>query len=236
MKPKVKKISVILLLVFGLGGVTYLINTDIKLSQTKHHLEQTLERTEKTNTLLKRKYAEEKAKADAMRRAKLFAEGQKREAEQKVESLTSQLANFERTKQKELKQWQDKLSSANGDIERLKGAIEKWRQSFNERTEILKQTLAKLKKSEGKVERQSEELAELKSDLEREKSTNERYLKENKKMAEISQSILAKYDDKGVFESLKQVEPFTQLKQVELEKVIQQYLDELDGTVIRNNE
>jgi chromosome segregation ATPase len=236
MKPKALNIGVVLILLLSFGAAVFFYFETTKLSKTVQTLEHDIDRAEKVGVLLKRKYAEEKAGAAAMHRQALYAEGQKRQAEQKVEALTAELKNYETNKKLELKKWEDKLSQATAEIDRLKEANEKWRETYNERTELLKQTIAKLKDKEAVVERQGEKIAGLESDLERENRRNERYLGHNKKMAAISKSILAKYDDKGVFTSLKQVEPFTQLKQVELEKIIQEYLDGLDGAVIRETD
>jgi chromosome segregation ATPase len=236
MRLKSKKIAVLFLMIAVFGVLVYLLVEIINLNKTVQGLEQDLDKAEKTGTLLKRKYAEEKSRAAAMQRAKLFAEGQLRQAEQKTEALQAKLDDIETIQGEALKRCEAKTAKANGEIDRLKKAIEKWRESYAERTEMLKETMAKLKETGAENERRGEKIAELESDLEHENRRNERYLGQNKKMAEISQSILAKYDNKAVFRSLQFVEPFTKLKQVELEKIIQDYLDELDATVIRESQ
>jgi chromosome segregation ATPase len=234
MKLKSKKTAVIFLMIAVFGVLAYLSVEIIQLHKAMQGLEQDLEKAEKTSTLLKRKYTEEKSRASAMQRARLFAEGQLRQAEQKAEALQTKLDEIETIQGQSLKRCEDKYAKANGEIHRLRKAIEKWRETYAERTKMLKETMATLKKSEAENDRRGEKIAALESDLERESRRNERYLGQNKKMAEISQSILANYDNQAAFKSLLHVEPFTKLKQVELEKIIQDYLDELDATVIRD--
>jgi hypothetical protein len=56
-------------------------------------------------------------------------------------------------------------------------------------------------------------------------------------MAVTAQSILARYDEKGVFaNTILNVEPFTQIKKVELEQLIQDYMDSIDDHTIRDRE
>jgi chromosome segregation ATPase len=236
MKLKSKKTAVIFLMIAVFGVLAYLVVDIVNLNKTVQGLEQDLEKAEKTGTLLKRKYAEEKSRATAMQRAKLFAEGQLRQAEQKAEALRAKLDDLETVQNQALTRCETKYAKANSEIDRLRKAIEKWRESYAERTEMLKETIAKLKKTEAENERRGEKIAALESDLERENRRSERFLGQNKKMAEISHSILAKYDNKAVFKSLQRVEPFTKLKQVELEKIIQEYLDALDATAIRESQ
>jgi len=54
----------------------------------------------------------------------------------------------------------------------------------------------------------------------------------NAKLVQLGDELLAKYKDKGVWESLHDAEPFTQLHHVELEKLAQDYHDRIvDATV-----
>ena len=77
----------------------------------------------------------------------------------------------------------------------------------------------------------------LESDLQFATRTKDRYLKNNHTMAATAQSILARYDENGVFaDTILRTEPFTQLKKVELEKLIQEYLDKIDDTTIRDQQ
>jgi chromosome segregation ATPase len=50
----------------------------------------------------------------------------------------------------------------------------------------------------------------------------------NRKLYEINQQLLGKYEDKGVWSVLSQAEPFTGLKQVEIENLIDDYQYQLD--------
>jgi chromosome segregation ATPase len=234
MGSKLKLIILGTLIIAGLGGTVFFALENMKGKQTIVQLEETLARAEKTKALLKRKYAEEKTKANSIQRAKLALEGQKRQLEGKYAELEKKLAALNSQKKASVGKVQQELETARAEVQRLRGAIEKWRVRHDELTGRLKTASAKIQQHEATIGAQSEEIAVLKSDYQREYSRSKRFLAHNQKMASISESILARYDAKGIHSVLIKAEPFTKLKKVELEKIIQNYLDDIDDEVIRD--
>lgn len=234
MGSKLKIFAIGMVVIAGIGGTVFFAMEDIKGKRAIAQLEETLERAEKTKALLKRKYAEEKAKANSFQRAKLAVEGQKRQLEGQYAELEKQLAAMKNQKKASVGKIQQELETARAEAQRLRGAIEKWRVRHDELTGRLKTASEKIQQHEATIGTQSEEIAVLKSDYQREYSRGKRFLAHNQKMAAISESILARYDAKGIHSVLIKAEPFTKLKKVELEKIIQNYLDDIDDEVIRD--
>jgi hypothetical protein len=53
--------------------------------------------------------------------------------------------------------------------------------------------------------------------------------KKNGELYQIDLSLMEKYKDKGVFTSLLQKEPFTQIESVKIENLLQEYRDKADA-------
>ena len=57
----------------------------------------------------------------------------------------------------------------------------------------------------------------------------------NKKLFDINQKLLVKFEDKGVWDSLVQAEPFSQLTQVEIENMVDDYQYNMDNLRIKTD-
>jgi len=55
----------------------------------------------------------------------------------------------------------------------------------------------------------------------------------NKKLFDINQKILVKFEDKGVWDSMVQAEPFSQLSQVEIENMVDDYQYNMDNLRVK---
>jgi chromosome segregation ATPase len=116
-------------------------------------------------------------------------------------------------------------------------AIDKWKESHAGLTDKLREAKKTIREREASIAKLEETNQELESELQFATRTRDRYLNENKEMASTAKSILVRYDEKGVFsETIMPVEPFTQIKKVELEKLIQAYLDDIDNHTIRDGQ
>jgi predicted nucleic acid-binding Zn-ribbon protein len=54
----------------------------------------------------------------------------------------------------------------------------------------------------------------------------------NKKLFDLNRELLARYQEKGVVDAMKQKEPFTGIKEVEVENLVQDYQYQFDGLTI----
>ena len=216
----------------GLSG--YLGYELYSLNQAHAALNDDFDQLTHRSDLLQRKYTEQKAQTAALQRAKLTVEGLKRQAEMKLEELAKEMEK----KDVEMAALRKKVGANVKDledrIESLNTTIEEWEKKYEDRTKEFHAARQTISERDATIAKMEENIGELKSSLQFATSTKDRYLKNNRQMAATAKSILARYDEDGVFaEKLLRAEPFTQLKKVELEKLIQKYLDEVDDQVIR---
>jgi chromosome segregation ATPase len=193
-----------------------------------------LERAEHRGRLLQSKYTEQKAQTAAMQRARLTAEGLKRQAEMQVEELTRQVE----AQGAEIAVLKQRSSSRAGELEaRLaerQALIEQWKERFAQETEAHRQARKEIAERKAEIAALQESVRGLEAELTAARRTQERYRAHNREMAATAQSILVRYDGGGTFaKTLLKVEPFTQLGKVQLEQTIQQYLDDIDHQTIR---
>lgn len=57
----------------------------------------------------------------------------------------------------------------------------------------------------------------------------------NKKLFDIDQQLLLKFEDKGVWDSMLQAEPFSQLSQVEIENLVDDYQYNMDDLRVKSD-
>jgi len=225
-------IGLLIVLLLGLSGyLGYKLNelTEAHAALTRDHKKLT-----SRADLLQKKYTEQKARTTALQRAKLTAEGFQRQAEMKVEEIKKQMD----AQAAEMQSLEEKAEAKNKVLEERiaarDNAIEKWKESHKKLTEKIREARATVKEREAAIAKMEENIEELESELQFATRTRDRYLSENKEMAAISKSILVRYDEKGIFaDTIMPVEPFTQIKKVEIEKLIQSYLDDVDDHTIR---
>jgi DNA repair exonuclease SbcCD ATPase subunit len=231
----VKRILINLLVVLLIGVSGYL---GYRLNHlTKAH--EALARDHKKMThradLLQKKYAEQKAQTAAMQRAKLTVEGLKRQAEMKAEALVKKMEAQTAEMAAMQKKAEEKEKILTSRIIARDEAIEKWKESHARLTDKIRDARTTIKERESTIATLEENKQELESEVEFAKRTRDRYLSNNQEMAATAKSILARYDEKGVFaDAIMNVEPFTQIKKVALEQLIQAYLDDIDDHVIRD--
>lgn len=230
--PKKIAIGIILLLLVGLSG--YLGYRLYNLSEAHAALGEEFDREVHRSELLQRKYAEQKAQVAGLQRAKLTVEGLKRKAEMKVEALEKDLARQKAAIAAMENKDDSRVKALAARVAEKQDLIDQWKVKYGELSDAFKQAKKIIAERDATIAKLEDDNRELESNLELARRTRDRYLAHNKKLAAISQSILARYDEDGVFaKTILDVEPFTQIKKVELEKLIQAYLDQIDDQVIR---
>lgn len=232
-----KKVLLIIFVVLLIASGGYLGYRLYRLDQAHTALAEELKREFHRAELLKKKYAEQKARVTALQRAKLTVEGLKRQAEMKADEL-----------QKELYAQKAVIASMKGkDVAKVKALearlaeketiLAQWKEKYDELSNAFNKAKTIIAEKNTAIDRLEANKQELESELDRTQRTRDRYFKHNHEMANIAQSILARYDEDGVFaKTILDVEPFTQIKKVELEKLIQEYLDQIDDKIIRDRE
>lgn len=79
------------------------------------------------------------------------------------------------------------------------------------------------------LQHKEREIKRLEAELARQTSQGEMCEVKNGQLYQINAELMDKYQSKGVFGALLQAEPFTQLKSVEMENLLQEYRDKLDA-------
>lgn len=228
-------VSIVIIILIGLSG--YLGYRLVTLDKAHEVLTKDLKKTSHRATLLQKKYAEQKARTAALQRAKLTVEGLKRQAEMKAEALAEQLeqqavklAAMERKGGGKVKALEARLAEKDS-------VIAQWKEKYAELSKAFQLAKKTIGERDATIAKMEENTRELESELQFATRTRDRYLVNNKEMAATAQSILARYDEDGIIaKTIMQVEPFTKIKQVELEQLIQEYVDQIDDQVIRDRE
>jgi septal ring factor EnvC (AmiA/AmiB activator) len=135
--------------------------------------------------------------------------------QQQVDKLTRELA----ATQTDASAGKQKMQAAFNDT------IEQWRQRDAKQTGQLEELRAHLKA-------QAEQSAALAEKLQAQTGNFNVCYGNNKQLLELNREILARYENKGVFDALRQQEPFTGLKQVEVENLVQDYRYKLDDLTV----
>jgi chromosome segregation ATPase len=94
----------------------------------------------------------------------------------------------------------------------------------------------KLKQTEEQLATANKNLQQTQSEKEQEKKRLGGDLqvceKKNSELYQISADLMEKYKAKGVFQAMRQTEPFTQIEKVKMENLLQEYRDKADNNLI----
>ena len=196
-----------------------------KLHTERNIFEQEIENLNQRFSLLRQKYSEEKARASGLLRTKATLEGETR-------ALRADIERLEKEK--------DALSSDHGalqaECERKNEALGKDKKDLTEKLAALtskhKELRAEHDRAVKEYDQKVTELTAEKNALQfgvRSKTQKlERCRTHNGQLVTITNELLDKYQNKGVFGSALEKEPFTGLKKVEMEHLIQEYRDKIE--------
>lgn len=113
-----------------------------------------------------------------------------------------------------------------------KAAVEAELSKVNAR---LAETQAKLSETTKTLQTSEANGRSLKTALSAEESSRQSCEKKNLTLYRYSVDLLTRYQNKGVWSALKQAEPFTGIKQVEIENIVEEYRDKLDAEKLPAN-
>ena len=173
---------------------------------------------DKLNDTNRKLAAAEKRYTDA-RTLNISLEGQKKAALEEVEKVRKDGETMAEAV-KELKagvfacEGQNKAAAEQ--ISHRRSELDAARKRFEEAAQVVSER-------EAEIKRLSAEQQALQSTLKKNQEGLARCEGNNARLCIIAGDILEKYEKKGVFTTIAQNEPFTQLKKVELEKFVQEY-------------
>ncbi len=130
---------------------------------------------------------------------------------QQVEQLSKEIASTKASAASTQQRTEEKYGSA----------IALWKQHDGELKDELENTKEQLKQTAKKQ-------TELEAELAKQKNNFSICYENNKKLYDINGKLLNRYENKGLGDVLEQKEPFTGIKQVEIENLVQDYRYQLD--------
>ena len=137
----------------------------------------------------------------------------------------------------ELKKKSDGLESgaarANARRVALDREVEVLNKDKAELTAKLQETMQEMTKKQAEsmqaLQHKEREIKRFEAELAHQTRQGEMCQVKNARLYQINAELMDKYQSKGVFGALLQAEPFTQLKRVEVENLLQEYRDKLDA-------
>jgi len=222
---KVKLVVGTIILVAALIGDASLGYLNWKITKERDQLSAALETEQHRFKLLKKKYAEQKALTASIQRAKLVVEGRLAQAQQEMDSikkeketLQDKIAGLEKEFERKTASLESRLGKQSQRIARLKEIQEQYKTKLAEAVQVARERHAKILQLEA-------DKGDLTARLQEKTSGLRRCEEHNVRLSQLSEEVVHAYYDKGTGSS---IEPFTKIKQVELEKIVQKYLDRID--------
>lgn len=218
------KILVVLLIFSGMAGSGYLWYIKVGLEKEIVSLNGDVDAAKKRTRAAIKKYTQEKAKLSTCMRAKMSAETMKAKLKKDFDAALFERKVLEAQKAT-LEQKLEKKNLTH------KKKIAKWKESYQKLADRQNQLMEKYKKAlqanrekEERISVLESEKQELQAILDRTESRLHRSLKHNERLCVIAEELTLKYQE----ETKGKTEPFTKIKMVELEQLIQEYIQRID--------
>ncbi len=150
-------------------------------------------------------------------RARLSAENSKLKKKLKeVEGELEELKSASEKTDKKLNVVQSQLNQKTNLSEKLNGKLEEAKNKMQELITKFRETITNLRQVENESAQRAQEIARLDRELKL-CATN------NVALSELGYEVLAKYEDKGFWDRVGQKEPFTKIKKVQIENLVDDY-------------
>ena len=216
----------VLIIIFG--AAVYLGYLLYQVTEERNILNARLDDANSKFKLVQKKYVRQKAENSVLQRNKLSLEGRLRKAgsdlkkvEQEKEKIVREMELIESKHLKKVAGFEKQIKKFKERIVKLKENRDMYRARLTETVRTVKernQTIAGLKADK----------AELGASLSETEFSLKRCKKHNVNLCKISEDLVSAYHAKGLGKTILQTEPLTQLKKVELEQMVQEYLDKID--------
>lgn len=227
MNSKKTRILVTVVFLILMGGSGFLC---LHLNGAKNRMAAERDQAESRNRLLDQKYKEEKALVGRLQRENLTLSGQARQARMdmaKFEAEAVQLREERARMENQHHACDEAKAKLSERIDQLNLANDQLHQKLNDTATRLKT----VEIAEAAVEERNQALN---ADLSQVRSANKRYLAHNRRLCEIAQTLVARVEKEELGSSVLVKEPLIQWKRVELENLLQGYLDKIDENKIVN--
>ena len=152
------------------------------------------------------------------------------------EKLQSQIKSLEAktaAAQTQLKGADKERASSQALLQRYQDAEQAWKANSEQQKAKLQEVVDKYKELVKSLRQVEAERSELQSISKVRDRDLDRCIEKNGKMYSTGLEVLQRYENKGVWDSIWQKEPVTQLKRVELESIMEEYKGKLDDAKIK---
>lgn len=157
------------------------------------------------------------------------AEAAKANAElEKLRAENEKLAKENKKLEKALAKNQKKLNRTSGSLDNYKESHEKLKERLLTTQDKMQELIGRFRETIATLRGVEEENNVARKDLKATKDKLFMCANNNLKLYDTNMEILGKYEGKGVWDVLHQNEPLTQIRQVEIENMIQDYRDIMD--------
>jgi chromosome segregation ATPase len=199
--------------------------SSLSLKKSRDALAESMAASERKTSLLNEKYKEEKAQVGRLQRSAMTFEGQIRQARMDKEKAEKELAELKSLAEGELKK---RIESCEAAREQLKANVAKLTEEMAHLEGKYQETTAALKTAESENKALKGDIQNLKAELKQAGQDNRRYRAHNVKLSEIARELVARVEKNELGTSVLVKDPVLQFQKVELEKMLQEYLDRID--------
>ncbi len=225
--------AALVLLVLGVGLAAGGGYGHLRLEKTRMALQSEIRGLEDQNGLLKKKYAEQKALAGQFMRAKAQMEGRQRALQKELDEARAELESAsggEAALRAEVRKKEGEIAALNQRVTKIEQHLDEERKKQKHMAATHEAALKEAARERAALERTRDDLE---ADLGRSRREMERCREHNARLCTIARELVEKYEQKGVGDALAQKEPFTQVQRVEVEKLMQEYLDRIDDEMLK---
>lgn len=223
MRLKIVRILVVLIMLAGLGGTGYFWYLKFEADHTILGLQDEIETGKKRLSSAQKKYTQEKAKLGNCMRMNLDEKSRNAKLQDEISALTAEKEAFAVQKAALEKKHQAELASVKDEIVKLNADKEKLILSRDKLMEKYQQTEQNNREKTEEIGTLSSEIKDLKSQLKLTENSLDRTRKHNTKLCVIAEELTRKYREEAG-----EGDPFTKLKMVEIEHLIQEYIKRID--------
>ena len=173
---------------------------------------------------VQRRYSQGVAAQNDLEQQKMSIQGEVDKLSKEKQGLAAQQA--------ELKTKADGLESKATSLEKKSSSLETRAASLESRNAELTERLNKVEADRAALDqKQKQTITTLQNTEKALRNLDQKYdqcAEHNAKLYTIASEVIKKYENKGVMGALIEKEPFTQVKKVEMEKMVQDYKDRID--------
>jgi|GEM_PF-1295052 len=188
-----------------------------------------------------RKAAREREQARRLQSQIQKVEGEKAQLQQQITDLQKQTGELDKkvkangALQRQLGDAKNREAAREKEVRDLKDAIAKWQAQSEDQKKRIAELQLQLADAAGEAKRVAGELKDAQGQIVQQREILARQAKtivdsndKNLKLYRLNVELLDKYNKKGVWDAMLQQEPVTQLKDVRMQALVQEYRDKLE--------